>query len=325
MMFDWLDSLKNRSRTLSQRAIDFMVLRVPTLSTGWNLARQHDLIDRAAALALFCLLTFVPALFGALSALGFFFDRMAHAAKVAGLSVDGTPNAVERATEMLQQALPGVTWDPSPVVQALMDDRTTNASLSTATALVLGLTLFSRIDNNVRILFGRRRRSPWRAAGVFGLLFMAASLAALMMSVAAPMIDWGAQLAEHRLASVVDGQISSWTLWIAASQVLPIALGFFVLVGWSAGRKRLARRRLLGASIGFGMLWFLGQRVFSVYVGQIIEMNAIYGTISGVVALTLWFYYASLAFLFTVALVAAAERNAKPTQTPEPLESVRAA
>ena len=290
---------------------------LPTVSGALGLAKDHDLIDRAAALALFSMLTFVPALFGALSALGFFFERMAQAARAAGLSVNDSQGAVERATEVLQQALPGVTWDPSLLVQALMADRATNASLSTATALMLGLTLFSRVDNSVRVLFGRRRRSPWRAAGFFGLFFMGGSLIALILSVAAPMLDWGAQLAERGLGGIVGGNVSAWAPYIAVSQILPIAVGFFVLVGWSAGRKRLARRRLLWASGGFGALWFMGQRVFSVYVSQIIEMNAVYGTISGVVALMLWLYYAALVFLFTVAMLAAAERNANPADSGE--------
>ncbi|MCO4762882.1 MAG: YihY/virulence factor BrkB family protein [Myxococcales bacterium] len=282
--------------------------RLPVLTGALDLARETDLVDRAAALALFCMLTLVPAMFGIFSALGFVFDRIDTVAHFAGFDAKSAAAIVARATQVIQTALPGVTWDPSTLASTLVRDRAANGAFSSVTALALGLTLFSRIDNNVRVIFGRRRRSAFRAAGIFGLFFLVGSLLALILSVAAPLTSWGLHLAAKGMSTLSFGWVDGFTMVVAITQTLPIAIGFYVLVRWSAGRRRVSRRRLAAISLWFGALWFLGQRAFSLYVGQIIRMDAIYGALTGVVALMLWLYYASLAFLIGVTLLASWER-----------------
>lgn len=282
--------------------------RFPVLSHTVDLAREADLVDRAAALALFCMLAFVPAMFGVFSALGYIFDQIGTAAHAAGIEVTDAGSVVAQATKVVQEALPGVTWDPSALANALVEDRAANGALSSVTALVLGLTLFSRIDNAIRVLFGRRRRSAFRAAGVFGLFFLIGSILVLFLSVAAPLTDWGLHVAAESMSTLSLGWVDGVTMVVAATQTLPIVLGFYVLVRWSAGRARASRRRILIIALGFGALWFVGQRLFSLYVGQIIQMDAIYGALTGVVALMLWLYYASVAFLIAVSFLASWER-----------------
>ncbi len=282
--------------------------RLPVLAGAVDIARDTDLADRAAALALFCMLTFVPAMFGVFSALGYIFDHIEVVADSAGLQVTSAESVVAQVTQVIREALPGVTWDPSALANALVRDRASNGAYSSITALLLGLTLFSRIDNAIRVIFRRRKRSALRASGVFGLFFLVGSLLTLVLSIAAPLMDWGLHFAAESMSTLSLGWVDGVTLVVAATQTFPIVMGFYVLVRWSAGRQRLSRRRLLAVALVFGALWFLGQRAFSLYVGQIIRMDAVYGALTGVVALMLWLYYASLAFLTAVALLASWER-----------------
>ena len=115
------------------------------------------------------------------------------------------------------------------------------------------------------------------------------------------------------------GRLDGIALMVAAGQALPVALVFFALVRWSAG-KAASKRRLLKTAVGFGLFWFLGQRLFSVYVQKVVKMDAVYGALTGIVALMMWLFYANLAFMLAVALLAAAEKRAKPVAAPKGAE-----
>lgn len=58
-------------------------------------------------------------------------------------------------------------------------------------------------------------------------------------------------------------------------------------------------------SLLFGIFWFIGQRLFSMYVQNIVKMDAVYGALTGIIALLMWLFYASMGFLFAVSLLAA--------------------
>jgi uncharacterized BrkB/YihY/UPF0761 family membrane protein len=128
-------------------------------------------------------------------------------------------------------------------------------------------------------------------------------LAALLLNLLGPLIEWGLQVAGHSVRALSLGWVDGVGLIVVLTQILPISLMFYLLVRWSAGR--VGKRRLAFTAWLFGLLWALGQRLFTLYVKSVVDMDAVYGALTGVVALLLWLFYANLAFLFTVAVVAA--------------------
>ena len=273
------------------------------------LCARADIVDRAAALALFCLFAAVPSLFVGLSFVGFVLGEVDKASGASGLDIAVSGGAMHRLTSWLAEALPGVTWNPAEFAAALVHDRRTNGIVGTFAAISLGLTVFARIDAAVRAVFGQRKRSALRAAGYLSLLVLFGALAAMLLTVFAPLSEWGLHVASRGVSTLSFGQIHLIGLLFTAGQVLPVATGFFLQVRWSVGHVDL--RRLLAASLAFGAIWFGGQRLFSVYVHQIIRMDAVYGALTGIVALLMWLFYANIAFLTTVAALAAWEQRAR--------------
>lgn len=296
--------VKGRVRAMRAR----LAQRLPVLSQAWRISADAEVIDRAGSLAMFAIFAAVPAMFGAFSALGFVFNTVDDVATLANVTVPSQQGVIARISQMVQESLPGVSWDPAKMAAALVRHRTINGVFGTVGAVVLGMGVFSRFDAAIRALFACRKRSAWRAAGLMGLVFLVGSLLAMVLAVAAPLTEWGLGVAAQSVSSLSLGWLDGVAIAVAATQILPVAVGFFILVRWSAGRGQVLNRRLGLMSIGYGAMWFLGQRVFSLYVSEIVKMDAIYGALTGVVALMMWLYYATVAFLFAVATLAAWEQ-----------------
>lgn len=286
-----------------------LLRRGPLVRDIVALCARANIVDRAAALALFCLFAAVPSLFVALSAVGFVLGEVDKASGATGLDTAIRGAAMHRLTSWLAQSLPGVTWNPADFAAALVRDRRTNGVVGTVLAVSLGLTVFSRIDAAVRAIFGQRKRSALRAAGYLSLLILFGALCAMLLTVFAPLSEWGLHVASRGVASLPVGSVPLIGMLFSAGQVLPVAVGFFLQVRWSVGQ--LSTRRLLAMSLAFGAFWFCGQRLFSIYVHQVIRMDALYGALTGVVALLMWLFYANLAFMTAVAVLAAWERKAQ--------------
>lgn len=295
--------------------------RVPVFAAAVRIAIDVELADRAAALALFTILAAVPALLGGLSVAGYLIHGLGGVAArvgVGGVVADdaGGGAAMRQVMAALHSALPGVTWDPSTLATALVENRTSNGVISSIGALVVGVNLVARLDATIRVVLGRPKRSAFRAAGAMSLVLLVLALLALLASFVGPLAEWGTRVVASGFATLSLGVIDSVAMAVALGQMLPIAFGFWALVRWAAGSPAPSDRRLWSVALVFSALWFCGQRVFSLYVSDIIQMDAIYGALTGVVALLLWLYYASCALLFAVAVLAAAEARGALQCTP---------
>lgn len=280
----------------------------------WPFARElaaltmaHNLLDRAAALAMYSMLAAVPSLLATFSVVGFLLGAVDAAGDVTGLDLETRVLTLARLTRWMRQALPGVTWNPADFAATLVRHRTQNGLVGFALAVMLGLAVFTRIDAAIRDLFGRRRRSTLRAAGYMSALVVVMVLVALVLNLLGPLLEWGLQVAGHSVRTLSLGWLDGVGLLLVLTQVLPISLLFFLLVRWSAGS--VGGRRLTATAVLFGLVWAAGQRLFTLYVTSIVNMDAVYGALTGVVALLLWLFYANLAFLLTVAVVATLERR----------------
>ncbi|GEM_PF-3563071 len=283
-------------------------VRLPVISRAVTIGLRAEIIDRAAALALFSMLAAVPALLGAFSAAGFLLGKFDDMAQIAGYEVASEP-IMKKLIAFVQQLLPGVTWDPAALAHQLVEHRAENGVYGTVAAVTLGLGVFARLDAAIRVTLGRKRRSAWRAAGSMSLVFIFMGLLAALLVFAAPLTQWWMTTTQVKVAAFSE-DLSAWLPSLfAAGQALPIAIGFFIIVRWSAGSRRLGKRRIAVAAVLYALLWFLGQRAFTLYVAEVIAMNAIYGTLTGVLALMLWLYYAAIAFLAVVAMLAAYVAN----------------
>lgn len=294
--------------------------RFPLIAEAAHLAGEVDVVDRAAALALFCMFAAVPVLFVVLAVIGFVLARVEDAGNLtANGNVHVQDAAIDRIQAWVHNALPGVTWNPAEFAETLVEHKAAHGVFGTFLAISLALTVLSGLDHGIRAFFRLPERSTLKAAGFLSLLTLFAALAAMLVTLLGPLLEWGARIAGKSVTALSFGQLDGLALLINASQILPVALVFFALVRWSAG-KAVSKRRLTKAALGFGTAWFIGQRVFSLYVAKVAKMDALYGALTGVVALMMWLFYANLAFMLAVSLVATAERRARALAAPKVAE-----
>lgn len=299
----------HRLATLGSVLVDRGRRKLPTLALALRLSGEADLVDRAAALTLFCIFAAVPSLFVAFSVVGFLIGAVDQATELTGADLALRGGTLARISHWLHQALPGVTWNPADFAATLVRHRATHGVVGTLLAVSLSLTVFNRIDSAVRAIFGKSPRSTLRAAGYISLLVLIVAFAAMLLSIMAPLTEWGLQVAARSIGTLSLGWLDGVAVLVTAGQILPVALVFAAQVRWSAGR--ILGRRLAIAAAGFGAFWFVGQRLFSLYVSEVVKMDAVYGALTGIIALMLWLFYANIAFLFATALLAAWEHRAR--------------
>lgn len=296
-----------RASHLGQR-VRQLLLDHPLMGQVWRRCVQLHVIDRAAALAAYSMLAAVPTLLAAFSVIGYLLGAVDKAGDVTGLDLELQSSTLSQLTRWMRQSLPGITWNPAEFAAALVRHRTTHGLVGFVLAIFLGLTVFGSIDDLVRDLFGKPRRSTVRAAGYMAGLVSIMVVFALLINLLGPLVELGAYVAKTSVRTVSLGYLDGVALLVMVSQAVPVSLVFYLLVRWSVGR--VGRRRLSLTAVAFGLLWMVGQQVFTLYVKSVVHMDAVYGALTGVVALLLWMFYANIAFMLTVAIVAVLEGNA---------------
>lgn len=296
-----------RAAHLGQR-VRQLLLDHPLMGQVWQRCVQLHVLDRAAALAAYSMLAAVPTLLAAFSVIGYLLGAVDKAGNVTGLDLELQSSTLSQLTTWMRQSLPGITWNPAEFAAALVRHRTTHGLVGFVLAIFLGLTVFGSIDDLVRDLFGKPRRSTIRAAGYMAGLVSIMVVFALLINLLGPLVELGAYVAKTSVRTVSLGYLDGVALLVMVSQAVPVSLVFYLLVRWSVGR--VGKRRLSLTALAFGLLWMVGQQVFTLYVKSVVHMDAVYGALTGVVALLLWMFYANIAFMLTVAFVAVLEGNA---------------
>ena len=286
--------------------------RAPLLAETLHLANRVNIIDRAAALTMYSILAAVPSLLAGFSVLGYVLAAVDEAGAAHGLDTDMQVKTIDQITQWMHQALPGVTWNPADFAVTMVKHRRTHGLIGFGAAMWLGLGVFGRIDDAIRDLFGRRRRATVRAAGVMALLVGVAMLLALLINVVGPLLEWSLHVATGTVKTLSFGWLDTKAAVVAASQSLPVAVVFYLMVRWSAKLHR--RRSAVITAIGFGLIWAAGQRLFTLYVKSVVKMDAVYGALTGVLALMLWLFYANTLFLAAVSLLATWDKRARESE-----------
>ncbi len=282
--------------------------RYPLAAEIVHQVQRHGVVDRAAALAMYSLLAAVPLLLATFSVFGFLLGAVDRAGEVTGLDLELRHAALRQMVRWVRESLPGVTWNPAEFAAALVRHRTVHGVVGLVAAAFLGMTVFGRLDDAIRSIFDKKPRSTLRAAGYMsGVIALAVGLA-LLVNFVGPLVEWGLHVAAGSVHTLSKGWIDVLGMTLLLSQSLPVAALFFVLVRWSVGK--VGKRRLLVTAVVFGLTCTVGQWLFTLYVKSVVKMDAVYGALSGVVALLLWLFYANLAFMITVCAVAGLERRA---------------
>jgi len=275
----------------------------PALKLAFRNFREHNMIDRGAALTYFLVMSLFPALLVGVSLLGFF----------------GQQSTVVNATNYLRDA-----GAPGEVVNALessLENLVTASGGKTGFALILGLLLGLNAASGAFGAAGRalnvahdeeedrgfvKKKGTQIAFTLLVIVLAFVSLVSVLL---------GGEVAKDLFGYIGLGEtmgavwtIARWPIALVSTMVL-----FGVIYAFAPDVKQKFRWISPGAVLAV-VLWILASAAFFFYVANFADYNATYGAFATPIILLLWLYLTSLAFLFGGELNAVYERkqHAKP-------------
>jgi len=240
----------------------------------------------ASGLAFNVLLYCVPLLFLVISIMGFLFA--------------GSDQGIQGAVHILVPLIPGSDQIISDNIMMIVEGRNQFGLIGCVLFFIFSTTMFGSARNALNTLLGIKQPRPFfKGVGVdflmtltisalFGLAIGLISLLAVARGLAdqipfiAPLVQSG---------------------WILNGRIL--GFGFTTVLFFALYRfcpSRSSRPRILWAAALTGaVLLEISKWAFALYVSMAHSVTLLYGTLSGLLFLFLWAYYASMVFLFGAA------------------------
>jgi membrane protein len=274
---------------------------VDHLTRAFKKLQADEMVDRAAALTYYMMMSLFPALLVGVSLLGLLGDESLVTDAVDYASDNGAPAEVTDALEALLTKTVGAAG--GAVSGALV--------LGIAVALYGASGAFGaagRALNDVYAVVESRGFIKHKLADIgYTILVITLALVALVS------VFLGGNLAGDLFGTIGlgDNAASVWRIarWgVAVAAVLAIyALVFAFAPDIGARRRRIVSP---GALVGVA-IWIVASVGFFFYVSNFGRYGATYGAFAGAVILLLWLYISSLAFLFGAELNSVVDRRGR--------------
>lgn len=258
-----------------------------------------EMLDRAAGMTYYMMMSLFPALLVGVSLLGLLGDRTLVTDAVGYAKDNGAPAEVADALE------------------ALLTKTVTAAGGAVSGALALGLVIAlygaagafgaaGRALNHVYGVKDSRGFVTHKLADIgYTILVIGLTIVALVC------VFLGGQVADDLFGTIGLGDTAA-SVWRVARWAVAVGavLAIYAIVYALAPEVSARRRRILspGALVGVG-IWIVASIGFVVYVSNFGRFGATYGAFAGAVILLLWLYVSSVAFLFGAELNSVTDRE----------------
>lgn len=272
---------------------------VAVLKSAFKKFQADEMLDRAAGLTYYLMMSLFPALLIGISLLGLLGDRSLVTDAVGYASDNGAPAEVTDALE------------------ALLTKTVTAAGGTVSSALVLGVAValygasgaFGAAGRALNHVYGVEET---RNFATHKLLDIAYTIVAIGLAIVALVsVFLGGDLAGDLFGVIGLGDTAA-SVWRMVRWPVAIAavLGIYALVFALAPDIAARRRRIMspGGLVGVG-IWIVASVGFFVYVSNFGKYGATYGAFAGAVILLLWLYISSIAFLFGAELNSVVDRQ----------------
>lgn len=272
--------------------------------------QADEMVDRAASLTYYMMMSLFPALLVGISLLGLLGDR----------------SLVARAVDYAEQN--GAPAEVTDALEALLTKTVTATGGAVSGALVLGLAValygaagaFGAAGRALNSIYGVEETRGFlkhKLADIgYTIVVIALAIVALFC------VFLGGGLAGDLFGTIGLGDTAA-SVWRIARWAVAIAavLAMYSVI-FAAAPDIAARRRRIASPGGLvGVLaWILVSAGFFFYVSNFGKFGATYGAFAGAVILLLWLYVSSLAFLFGAELNSVVDRKGREPspQAPEP-------
>lgn len=262
----------------------------PAFDFGKNLVNEFNEDNSAlvaAAVSFFIFLSLVPLLLLAVASLGFIFRSEQQAF---GLVIDA-----------ISTYSPALAEESGPGIHLILKDVIKGSSAATGIGIIFllwsGSQAFVNLEKAINIAWDTAPRGFIKSRIVsiallisVGILFL---LSFLATTAANAIQAYGFNLFGHNISEAFG------FLWRFLSLLLPLAIsiGTFTLIyKFLPNTKVLMTPALVGGLVA-GLLWETAKQVFSWYVTNFANFNAVYGSLASVILLLLWIYYSSIVTL----------------------------
>jgi membrane protein len=266
---------------------------------------SHGMTDRAAALTYFGVLSLFPGLLASISLLTLF----------------GKQDLSRRAADYLLKN--GVDQTTAQAVNNALDNMIQTSSGKAGASLFIGLALavngasaaFGAAGRALNVVYGveEDRGVVRRKLGQLGwtLVVMALILLAIVS------LFLGGGVADDLFGSIGLGQTAA-DIWSYARW--PVALGaavvaFEVVYAYAPDLEPRSLRLATPGSLAAVALWIVASWLFGIYLSNFSSYGAAYGAFGAAIALLLWAYITSNAFLFGAELNKMIERARAAART----------
>jgi len=258
----------------------------------WIRFNGRDVMLFAGGVSFFGLLAVFPGVAVAISLYGLIASPEEAAGAVARLANILPPQA----QELLIGQLNALTEAPRSI-------------LSVQGAAAFGIAMYGAMRGIKALLAGLNRiclSGDVRGVLTFNLLAVGLTLAAIGLAFAASILLVTLQVTLSALPPELEwasAALGNVRLWSVAGMGLSVALLYRFAMG--DGRVRW-RASLIGAAAATA-LWALAAKAFGVYVTELADFRATYGSIGAVVVFLMWIYVAAYSIFFGAALATEAE------------------
>jgi membrane protein len=276
------------------------------LMRAFKKLRADEMVDRAAALTYYMMMSLFPALLVGVSLLGLLGDESLVTDAVGYARDNGAPAEVTDALEALLTKTVGAAG--GAVSSALV--------LGVAVALYGASGAFGAAGRALNDVYGAREARGFvmhKLADIgFTIIVIALALVALVS------VFLGGKLAGDLFGTIGLGDTAA-SVWRVARWAVAVGavLTIYAIVFAFAPDIDARRRRILspGALAGVA-IWIVASVGFFFYVANFGKYGATYGAFAGAVILLLWLYISSLAFLFGAELNSVVDHEGRATPTP---------
>ena len=236
--------------------------------------------DMAASTAFYGFFSLFPLLVGVVAGASFFIDR------------DEIESRLDR---MLAGEFPGSADFLKTNIEALIDQRGAASIASVLGLLWSASKMFGALNRGINLAFGVPEERPFYLSKLrYFAMTVGLSLLLLVAVGASTVLDLVSQLDLTRFG--FDG-----TLFASLGGRVASLVSIFVtviLIYKLVPYERHAWRGLLLGALAATLLFELGKALFVFYLGNVGNLEAVYGSLTSVIVLLLWLYFSARVLLF---------------------------
>jgi len=271
----------------------------------WNRLRKDRLLDQAAMLSFYFILSLFPLLLCLLAVLG--------------LLLQSGQALYQAIHEYLTKLAPGSVSGmiDATLRQVRRGSSTSTLSLSLVFSLYMASSGVVAVMDALNVAYGVEESRSWWKQRLLALALTIGS--ALFMALALILLGYG-----DRLAILVAGHfVTKGGAVMLAWRVLKwlLVLGFLLMVFnllyiFAPNVKHRRWHWLMPGTVFGAALWILASYGFKLYLTYFNRYNATYGSIAAVIILLMWFYFAGVALLLGGELNSEIEKRTQRAEPP---------